>query len=527
MGGSSPTVERSPWARRVLGLPAGLTLERRRVQRLHFDLLRAAALVCGVLALLLLALGAGGHDAVLLALGGIASVFALGSAWLWHLGRTAAVGVVVAAALLVAMCLPLVPHELAEPLQATLPALAMMGTLLIDRARARLFLLLLLIAWAAGMALNPWSLHLGDVRGLGGTLVPVAVFLFGTYAVWRGRQELVGAGRRHRDLFERVPVGVKVSSVAGEYLEVNQALADLLGYPDAETLRRAGPYALWKDPAERDTIVDRLVSQGTLSDYETEMVAYDRWPVWVRLSGYYNESDGTMSLLVADMAAERAARHALQEVVEAKDRFIAGISHALRTPLTSVVGFASELADHAGRLDVEDTAEFARLVLQESREVSAVVENLLVAARLESGGVSIRSESVDLAVVARDLAAGLAEPVQVRGTGVATADPRRVRQIVGNLLDNALRHGQGTVTVEVGGNGTGVTTRVIDEGPGVPDEAAADMFKPYWRGRSGSQPESLGLGLSVAHGLARAMSGDLTYRRLGHLTVFELELPAV
>ncbi|MGH8925126.1 MAG: sensor histidine kinase [Acidimicrobiia bacterium] len=106
-------------------------------------------------------------------------------------------------------------------------------------------------------------------------------------------------------------------------------------------------------------------------------------------------------------------------------------------------------------------------------------------------------------------------------------DHLRVRQILRNLITNALRHGGDVIRVELGTSaGTGTIT-VIDDGPGVPPESLDRLFEPYHHGRGDAgQPASIGLGLTVSRFLARLMEGDIRLVPHPDGTAFELSLPA-
>jgi signal transduction histidine kinase len=108
----------------------------------------------------------------------------------------------------------------------------------------------------------------------------------------------------------------------------------------------------------------------------------------------------------------------------------------------------------------------------------------------------------------------------------AIGDPVRVRQIIRNLLTNAIRYGGDRITIDIVGLGDTAVMAVSDNGPGIPPSEQDRIFEPYQIAHDpGSQPSSVGLGLAVARRLARLMEGSLTYERTGTISVFELTLP--
>ncbi len=108
----------------------------------------------------------------------------------------------------------------------------------------------------------------------------------------------------------------------------------------------------------------------------------------------------------------------------------------------------------------------------------------------------------------------------------AVGDPVRVRQIIRNLLSNAIRYGGDRIMVDIVALEGNVLLAVSDNGPGIPSSEQERIFEAYAIAHDpGSQPSSVGLGLAVARRLARLMEGSLTYERTGNISVFELHLP--
>ncbi len=239
-----------------------------------------------------------------------------------------------------------------------------------------------------------------------------------------------------------------------------------------------------------------------------------------------SELRDTVSLL--EVNSER-----LEEVVRSKDKLIASISHELRTPLTAVLGFASVLQDPASALSAEDRTDLQRVIVEEGTDLANIVDDLLVAARAETGILSVVRVPVDLrAQVAQVLENGhqeMRERVRaVNGDGHALGDPSRVRQIIRNLVTNAVRYGGDSIRINLSDDNAVARLAVIDNGVGVSAEEQERLFEPYWQAhRDSGQPSSLGLGLSLSGDLARLMDGDLVYRREAAQTVFELTLPRI
>lgn len=229
--------------------------------------------------------------------------------------------------------------------------------------------------------------------------------------------------------------------------------------------------------------------------------------------------------------SDHVARNALERTIEAKDEFLAGISHELRTPLTAVVGFAEHL--HTGGVEAGEAQELQGMLAHEARHVADLVEDLLLAGRLDSDTITVRSEVISLP----DVVDSAVRPfIYANGADItveaddpdprAFADPLRVRQIVRNLVANAVHHGGEPITVRMRLVEDEWAICVCDSGGGIPEHAVGRMFQPYGTANDRvGRPNSIGLGLYLSRKLAERMGGGLDYRRAHDETVFTLTLP--
>ncbi len=220
----------------------------------------------------------------------------------------------------------------------------------------------------------------------------------------------------------------------------------------------------------------------------------------------------------------RAAR--FQRAADDKDRFLASVSHELRTPLTVVSGLAYELSEDRNRFNPDELTELFNLLIDQSEELTGIVEDLLIAARSDIGKVAIHFSEVDVAEEARRAAETADAKVSTNGHAApALADAQRVRQILRNLLTNANRYGGANVRISLDTSADWIDVTVADDGAGVPLEKREIIFESY---ESAHQPsaavKSVGLGLYISRNLARAMGGDLTYEYTEGWSKFRLRL---
>jgi signal transduction histidine kinase len=204
----------------------------------------------------------------------------------------------------------------------------------------------------------------------------------------------------------------------------------------------------------------------------------------------------------------------LAEQTDERRRFLADVSHELRTPLTVIQGSVEGMLDG---LYPTDRAQLERL-LAETRQLERLVEDLRTLSLTDAGALDLRREPVDLGHLVADVVAGFEPQATAAGHDLAVEaadvptidlDPRRVRQVLGNLLSNALRHTPpgGSVRVRVDADAGGVVLEVTDTGPGMDAEAAERAFDRFWRAGEGS---GAGLGLAIVRDLVRAHGGDVT-----------------
>jgi signal transduction histidine kinase len=217
-------------------------------------------------------------------------------------------------------------------------------------------------------------------------------------------------------------------------------------------------------------------------------------------------------------------------------RFVADASHELRTPLTSVRGLAEYGLQQGDDASPAELLRLMGLVARESSRMGRLVDDLLLLARFDAGRAlerrpidlaSIAAEAVQqgrLVAVGRPIKLEAAEPV------IVDADPERLRQIIDNLIGNALQHTPPqtpvTVTASIAA-GRGQLT-VADRGPGITEEQASYVFDRFYRTDDARTRAhgGAGLGLAIARSLTAAHDGELTVdTKLGEGAAFHLRLP--
>ncbi len=226
---------------------------------------------------------------------------------------------------------------------------------------------------------------------------------------------------------------------------------------------------------------------------------------------------------------------ARERIERSRANLVSTVAHELRSPLTSVKGFTATLLAKWERFDDAQKRLMLQTVNADADRVTRLISELLDVSRIDAGRLELRKQVVDLAAAVRRAVAGNVaggEPVDrfvvEVGAGLPEmwVDPDKLAQVLGNLLENALRHGAGTITVTVEPDDAapGAVLTVSDEGAGVPDAVASRVFTRFWRG---SRHGGTGLGLYVVKGLVEAHGGRIEVGPApGGGARFRLVLPA-
>lgn len=243
---------------------------------------------------------------------------------------------------------------------------------------------------------------------------------------------------------------------------------------------------------------------------------------------------GPIRRLVVALRGTEARRRTERSHAE----LIATVAHELRSPLTSVKGFTATLLAKWERFTDDQKQLMLETVDADANRVTRLIAELLDISRIDSGRLEIRRAPLELAGtvrrhIAAHTAAGLGEDRFVCRISEPLpelwADPDKIDQVLGNLLENAVRHGSGTVTIEVAPEPAasdrphGTTVTVSDEGPGIPEESMNRVFTRFWRG---SKRGGTGLGLYIVKGIVEAHGGTIGVgRSAGGGAQFRFTLP--
>ena len=235
--------------------------------------------------------------------------------------------------------------------------------------------------------------------------------------------------------------------------------------------------------------------------------------------------------------SERRTVEELQRLSMMRADFVSLVSHELRSPMAAVIGASRTLQQRWRELSSEQREAFLALIGDESTRLATLIGDVLDTSRIEAGTFSYRFSDVDLAALVRDSIAtasvGQDEvPLNaiVREVPLVRGDPGRLRQVVGNLIDNAVKYSPTGIAVEVDVrqfNGSVVVT-VSDHGPGISAEDQRLIFEKFGRASGGSSKPGTGLGLYIARSIAEAHGGTVDVSsQPGQGATFTLTVPRV
>ena len=370
--------------------------------------------------------------------------------------------------------------------------------------------------------------------------LPKYVVAFGMIlTLFENQAEIAGrAARQYLDLFEGSLAGVYLSTIEGDLLDCNRAFLQMYGFTskdDARTQLRFPPHP---DPERRRALVREMENGGKVLDHEYQQHKKDGTPLWVLERAMIVPGEGGERLvegtaidiskrkraevgLRVEMVERKRAEQAADAANRAKSEFLANMSHEIRTPMNGVVGMTDLLLET--ELSSEQR-EYAELVKTSADSLLTVINDILDFSKIEAG--KLEMESIDfrlrssvepmlktLALRAHQKGLQLTSIIEPDVPDALVGDPGRLRQVLVNLIGNALKFTeQGEVTLRIQRGEAGlVHFSVQDAGIGIPSEQQAHIFEPFTQvdGSTARRFGGTGLGLTICRQLVERMHGRI------------------
>lgn len=356
--------------------------------------------------------------------------------------------------------------------------------------------------------------------------------------------------RAMRDaIIELLPAPLLVKDADdGRYLLINRAAADVLGRPARDIVGRTAGELFPKNEAKAFALEDAaVITSGETAVSDAEPITTERGLRYFKTTkaAAMDATGARMLLTLAeDVTEARESADALVRALEnaekasqAKSDFLANMSHEIRTPLNAILGMAQAMAMHPMP---DGQAERLHLIHQSSLALLELLNDVLDLAKVEAGRIDLEDGVVDVEILARDAQASFTAlsaakdlyfviEVEPLAKGAWRGDPGRIRQILHNLVANAIKFtAVGSVQVWIGAVSGELVIRVSDTGIGIAEEQKTSVFEKFAQADSSTTRRfgGTGLGLAICKELTHAMKGHIDLdSTFGQGTTVTVRLP--
>jgi two-component system, cell cycle sensor histidine kinase and response regulator CckA len=363
----------------------------------------------------------------------------------------------------------------------------------------------------------------------------------------RAERALHASEERYRLLIDRAAYGIYRATPDGRFLDVNPALARMLGYDSTDDLSHLDlARDVYYNPTDRDWLLARIREHDLADWVEVQWKRKDSRPIMVRLSSrMVRDADGR-ELYCEAIAEDVTGRNRQEELLRRSERMaslghtLAGVAHELNNPLAAICGFA-QLLLRSERPEDDRTA--LETISHEAARAGRIVKDLLTFSRRQEVH---QRERVCVSDVARYIFDTQRYAMETRGirhelsldpnVPPVLADPTQLEQVLLNLVVNARQAIEGvtnapgtgsaphSITLRTGCTGGSVFIEVADNGPGIPPGELERIWDPFWTTKG--EGEGTGLGLAVVHGIITEHGGTIEVEsRIGSGTRFLIKLP--
>jgi two-component system sensor histidine kinase/response regulator len=353
-----------------------------------------------------------------------------------------------------------------------------------------------------------------------------------------------------RQIFEEAPIGMAVVGLDERFRQVNTTLCHMLGYSAQELMSRSALDVTYPDDVEQTRQRAQAMLDGAARcSIEKRYVRQNGEMLWAtRTACMIRDETGKPRhylTMVEDITQRKNTAVALQQAKDeaerannAKSEFLSRVSHEFRTPLNGILGFGQ-------LLERQNPSEVQRIhlghIISAGRHLLDLINEVLDISRIEVGRLSLSLEPVCVAEalqeafdlmrpLAAERAIEIAEPSSIDPNSYVLADRQRFKQVLLNLLTNAVKYtpigGDVTVSCALSGKNN-LRVTVSDTGPGIASDKLSRVFTPFDRlGAEQSDVQGTGLGLALCHRLMHAMSGSIGVQSsVGQGSTFWIELP--
>ena len=359
--------------------------------------------------------------------------------------------------------------------------------------------------------------------------------------------------KKYEAIFNNSAEGIFQSSPEGQFLTVNSSLAQILGYESVEELKKINiPKGIYKNPADRELLLDRLKKFKEVQDYRIILKRKDGVNIVAKLNSHYVKVDeseryffeGSIQDITREVVAEQKRKKAEEELknekmkadilaekaVEAnqiKTKFLTTMSHEIRTPMNGVIGFLSLIENESFR-DKTELKQFATSAKDSAESLLEIINVILDFSKLEAGKIILQESPFYLDDVLDESFSVIAPKVKEKNLTLSReiasginmnliGDSTRLRQVIVNLLSNAVKFtDKGEIKIKVDSRSLDDKSvklffSIDDTGIGIPEDKIKELFKPFSQINDSNTKKygGTGLGLVISKEFVSMMGGEI------------------
>lgn len=358
--------------------------------------------------------------------------------------------------------------------------------------------------------------------------------------------------QRFKSIFNNALIGIYQTSLDGKILIANDAMAKILGFGSANEIIGKDILNFYKNPVERDKLLELLNEKGIVENLRLTLIRNDLDEIHLKVNARLKEDQETGSKFIEgnlqDITeqvkaekirdeyqeslkkekekSEKLAQEALN-LSKVKSRFLANLSHEVRTPLNSIIGLLSIIEDGNARSE-EEVKQFISTARNSAESLLEVINAILDLSKIEAGKIELEKLNFNLKKVVDQAIMVVDQKAREKGIKIIenlppseelnfVGDPTRIRQVYINLLGNAVKFTEkGEIRIAVSrsdhnGNKIKIESSIEDTGIGIPADKISELFKPFSQvdGSEGKKFGGTGLGLVICKEFINLMGGDI------------------
>lgn len=357
---------------------------------------------------------------------------------------------------------------------------------------------------------------------------------------------------KFKSIFNNALIGIYQTSLDGKIITANDAMARILGYEKSEEIIGKDIISFYKNPFEREQLINLLNEKGLVENLRLTLVRKNFDEIYLKVNARLIDLVGTNkkiiegnlqditeqvkaeqirdeyqeSLKKEKEKSEKLAQEALN-LSQVKSRFLANLSHEVRTPLNSIIGLLSIIEDGNTRGE-DEVRQFISTARSSAESLLEVINAILDLSKIEAGKIELEKLNFNLKKVIDQAVMVIHQKALEKGIKIIeqlppnddlnfVGDPTRIRQVFINLLSNAVKfteEGEIRIKVETESNNGSrikVVSSIEDTGIGIPADKISELFKPFSQvdGSEGKKFGGTGLGLVICKEFLNLMDGDI------------------